>query len=59
MGAQFALVVFQAFRLLPEQVRQGTAGEWLQSMLKLGLKSLSIPQTAMRHWLKEQTALAK
>jgi squalene monooxygenase len=59
MGAQFVLVVMQAFRLLPSQIRQGKLGSWSISMLKLAFKSLSIPQTAVRHWLREQHAMAK
>ena len=59
MGAQFVLVVMQAFRLLPSQIRQGKLGSWSLSMLKLAFKSLSIPQTAVRHWLREQHAMAK
>ena len=59
MGAQFILVVLQAFRLLPGQFRQGKLGSWSLSMLKLAFKSLSIPQTAVRHWMREQQALAK
>ena len=59
MGAQFVFVVFQAFRMLPEQVRKGRLGSWTVSMVKLSFKTLSIPQTAMSHWVKEQMALAK
>lgn len=59
MGAQFVLVVFEAFRLLPDQHKAGKSSEWALSMLKLARKSLSIPQTAVRHWLREQHALAK
>lgn len=58
MGLQFLAVVFQAFRLLPEQIRNGRTWDWTFSMLKLGKKSLSIPQTAIQHWLKEQRAIA-
>ena len=59
MGAQFALVVFQAFRLLPDQFRQGRALSWLSSMGKLAYKSVNLQHTAIRHWLMEQHAAAK
>lgn len=59
MGSQFAFVVLQAFSLLPGQVRGGQLGVWLISMCKLAIKSLSIPQTAFAHWLREQHATAK
>lgn len=59
MGAQFVFVVLQAFRMLPDQVRRGALGTWILSMLKLSRKTLSIPQAALSHWVKEQQALAK
>jgi 2-polyprenyl-6-methoxyphenol hydroxylase-like FAD-dependent oxidoreductase len=59
MGSQFAFVVLQAFRLLPDQMRGGQLGTWLISMSKLAIKSLSIPQAAFAHWLREQQATAK
>jgi 2-polyprenyl-6-methoxyphenol hydroxylase-like FAD-dependent oxidoreductase len=59
MGAQFAAVVMQAFWMIPGEIREGSLGSWLLSLSKLAFKSLSIPQTAFRHWLKEQYALAK
>lgn len=57
MGFQFLAVVMQAFRLLPEQVGRGKAMEWVSSMVKLGKKSLSIPQAAIQHWVREHSAL--
>lgn len=59
MGAQFALVVLESFRLLPGQIRAGKAGSWLLSMSKLAVKSLTIPQIAVSHWLREQHVHAK
>jgi squalene monooxygenase len=59
MGAQFALVAMESFRLLPSQFRGGKTGLWLRSMTKLAFKSLTIPQIAANHWLREQRALAK
>lgn len=59
MGAQFALVVLESFRLFPGQVRAGKTGSWLLSMSKLAVKSLTIPQIAISHWLREQHAHAK
>lgn len=59
MGLQFIMVVFQAFRLLPAVIRQGELWNWTLSMMKLAKKSLSIPQTALQHWFREQKALAK
>lgn len=57
MGAQFALVVMQAFRLFPERIRSGQTSLWLRSMAKLALKGMNIQQNAFRHWLREQHAL--
>ena len=59
MGAQFVFVVLQAFRMLPQKIKDGDFWNWLFSMMKLSLKSISIPQTAVMHWVKEQGALAK
>lgn len=59
MGIQFILVVLEAFRLLPAQAREGKAMAWANSMIKLAAKSLSIPQTAVSHWIREQYAPAK
>ena len=59
MGMQFVVVVFQAFRLLPSELRRGAGYGWFRSILKLAQKSLSIPQTALQHWIREQSALAK
>lgn len=59
MGLQFVMVVLQAFRLAPEKSRKGELTGWMMSMLKLGKKSLSIPQTAFQHWLREQRALTE
>ena len=59
MGMQFVIVVLQAFRLLPSEIRKGSGLRWFISILKLAHKSLSIPQTALHHWIQEQNALAK
>ena len=58
MGIQFLMVVLQAFRLLPAQFRDGNLGHWCLSLVKLAYKSLTIPQTAFQHWLRERHALA-
>ena len=59
MGGQFVLVALEAFRLLPSQFRAGQTSLWLLSMSKLALKSLTIPQVAVSHWLREHQAFAK
>ncbi len=59
MGAQFARVAMESFRLLPGQFRAGKTSRWLLSMSKLTLKSLTIPQLAVTHWLREHYATAK
>lgn len=59
MGMQFVVVVMQAFRLLPSEIRSGATLAWFKSIMKLGLKSLSIPQTALQHWIQEQSPLTK
>jgi 2-polyprenyl-6-methoxyphenol hydroxylase-like FAD-dependent oxidoreductase len=59
MGMQFVVVVTQAFRLFPEELRKGQGLGWFLSIFKLTQKSLSIPQTAIQHWIREQSAIAK
>jgi 2-polyprenyl-6-methoxyphenol hydroxylase-like FAD-dependent oxidoreductase len=59
MGAQFIFVVMQAFKMIPNQIRQKTLMSWIFAMTKLAQKSLIIPQTAVAHWFKEQSLFAK
>lgn len=39
----------------PSEIRSGATLAWFKSIMKLGLKSPSIPQTALQHWIQEQS----
>jgi squalene monooxygenase len=59
LATQYAMVSFQAFRVLPRWLRENAGMAWQRGVVALLWKSIAFQHTALRHSLKEYVAAGK